>query len=435
MELYMRNFHFGGESAVKNLQGYCGFKEVRTISRQATQTSSNRWPLFIHLIRGNGTQGICGAKGRNGRSQLLVNCKTQTCADEEAITLVHENIGNKIVRRYIVGKNHQLQILEEATSASNMIHQQKTYASHLLICIPPFVRDLFLPSEFPDDYLRYMLWRFPTNVTGWICSTLVTSSLLKAVGIGSWAGSTVAATAAIKWVSKDGIGALGRLFVGWQFGRVFDDDPKQWRMYADFIGSFASIFELATVLEPGLFLPLASLGHLTKAVATGLKNPSARVIQNHFAISENMGEISAKEEVWAVAAEIVGLLIGVLLLVVPDLAMSYPKLLWVWALLRSLHLCFRYMSLSLLEFTTINYKRAFILAESHVSGAPFPGCKLCNGMEKILIPWQVSWPHIHLGCSLQDAISDNTSVSEVLADSFPIISFGTGGRTTGTVYE
>lgn len=62
-----------------------------------------------------------------------------------------------------------------------------------------------------------------------------------------------------RWVSKDGIGAVGRLLIGlatiklkifptawfWtiaispggRFGNLFDDDPKQWRMYADFIGS------------------------------------------------------------------------------------------------------------------------------------------------------------------------------------------------------
>ena len=26
-------------------------------------------------------------------------------------------------------------------------------------------------------------------------------------------------------------------FPGGRFGSLFDDDPKQWRMYADFIGS------------------------------------------------------------------------------------------------------------------------------------------------------------------------------------------------------
>ncbi|KAF2306377.1 hypothetical protein GH714_017222 [Hevea brasiliensis] len=167
-----------------------------------------------------------------------------------------------------------------------------------------------------DDYLQYMLLQFPTNVTGWICHTLVTSSLLKAIGVGSFTGTTAAASAAaIRWVSKDGIGALGRLFVGGRFGNLFDDDPKQWRMYADFIGSAGSIFDLVTQVYPAYFLPLASLGNLAKAVARGLKDPSFRVIQNHFAISGNLGEVAAKEEVWEVGAQLFGLALGILMLV------------------------------------------------------------------------------------------------------------------------
>ncbi|KAL7610726.1 hypothetical protein Lser_V15G13440 [Lactuca serriola] len=101
---------------------------------------------------------------------------------------------------------------------------------------------------------------FPTNVTGWICHTLVTSSLLKVVGLDYSSGTTaVASAAAIRWVSKDGIGAIGHFFIGGRFGNLFDDDPKQWRMYADFIGSAGS-----TPLYPAYFLPLASLGNLAK---------------------------------------------------------------------------------------------------------------------------------------------------------------------------
>lgn len=65
-------------------------------------------------------------------------------------------------------------------------------------------------------------------------------------------------------------------------------------MYADFIGSAGSIFDLTTLLYPTYFLPLASLGNLAKAVARGLKDPSFRVIQNHFAMSGNLGDVSAK---------------------------------------------------------------------------------------------------------------------------------------------
>ncbi|KAH7430532.1 hypothetical protein KP509_08G002900 [Ceratopteris richardii] len=258
-----------------------------------------------------------------------------------------------------------------------------------------------------------MLLQFPTNVTGWICSTLVTSSLLKAVGFEAWAGSTVAATAAIKWVSKDGLGAFGRFFIGGRFGRVFDDDPKQWRMYAEIVGSFGGVFELITPVKPEFFLPLAALGRFTKAIAKGLKDPSFRVIQTHFAVAENMGEVSAKEEVWEVSAELLGIAIGVSLLSSPSVSTSYPTLVVIWSIIRGFHLWLRYQSLSSLVFSTINFKRAFILAESHVLNRPTPGILSCNMRENILLPWQFTKPYFHLGCSLKDAMNDSISMLEV----------------------
>lgn len=42
-----------------------------------------------------------------------------------------------------------------------------------------FVETSLGPDSVSNDYLQYMLWQFPTNVTGWICSTIVTSSLFK----------------------------------------------------------------------------------------------------------------------------------------------------------------------------------------------------------------------------------------------------------------
>lgn len=50
-------------------------------------------------------------------------------------------------------------------------------------------------------------------VQGWMSHSLATSSLLKAVGVDPGAAGTAGATAAVKWITKDGIGALGRLLV------------------------------------------------------------------------------------------------------------------------------------------------------------------------------------------------------------------------------
>ena len=57
----------------------------------------------------------------------------------------------------------------------------------------------------------------------------------------------------------------------------------------------------------GAFLLLAGAGNLTKAVGKGLGKPSFRIIQNHFALENNLGDISAKEEARPVWVRVQGL--------------------------------------------------------------------------------------------------------------------------------
>ncbi|KAI7730023.1 hypothetical protein M8C21_019974 [Ambrosia artemisiifolia] len=176
-------------------------------------------------------------------------------------------------------------------------------------------------------------------------------------------------------------------------------------MYADFIGSAGSIFDLCTPLYPAYFLPLASLGNLTKAVARGLKDPSFRVIQSHFAVSGNLGD----EEVWEVSAQLVGLGLGILVLSTPGLVNSYPVLASTWMTMRLLHLWLRYQSLSVLQFNTVNLKRARILVNMHVSSSTVLGCKECNKMENILSWEKFSVPRIVFGVPLSDMLGGDTS--------------------------
>ena len=74
-----------------------------------------------------------------------------------------------------------------------------------------------LPKGYPDtvtpDYLPFQLWAVPAHITGWVGTSLATSSLLKSVGVANSAAGTAAATSAIKWITKDGIGAAGRSLV------------------------------------------------------------------------------------------------------------------------------------------------------------------------------------------------------------------------------
>ena len=74
-----------------------------------------------------------------------------------------------------------------------------------------------LPKGYPEavtpDYLAFQLWAVPAHITGWMGTSLATSSLLKAVGLANSAEGAAAAGAAIKWIAKDGIGAAGRSLV------------------------------------------------------------------------------------------------------------------------------------------------------------------------------------------------------------------------------
>ncbi|KAG5550533.1 hypothetical protein RHGRI_015482 [Rhododendron griersonianum] len=153
-----------------------------------------------------------------------------------------------------------------------------------------------------------------------------------------------------------------RSFSGGRFGNLFDDDPKQWRMYADFIGSAGSIFDLTTQLYPVYFLPLASLGNLTKDA--------------------------------------------------PGLSTSYPVLVVTWMTMRLLHLWLRYQSLSVLQFNSINLKRARMLVESHVKHSSVPGCADCNRRENILSLERFLKPRIIFGVCLKEMLGEDISVSK-----------------------
>ncbi|WVZ72192.1 hypothetical protein U9M48_020691 [Paspalum notatum var. saurae] len=340
---------------------------------------------------------------------------------EKARPLLVERYRDGVVKRYMSDGDSKLQVrLEKHESQVNAVEDENANS-----LIPQAVWDFVLPAGFPVsvsvDYLDYMLLQFPTNVTGWICHVLVTSSLLKAVGVGSFSGTSAAASAAaIRWVSKDGIGAFGRLLIGGRFGTLFDDDPKKWRMYADFIGSAGSIFELMTPLYPGYFLPLASLGNLAKvfkqAVARGFKDPSFRVIQNHFAESGNLGEVAAKEEVWEVGAQLLGLSIGVLIMDTAGVKSSYLTLALTWLSVRLVHLWLRYQSLSVLKFRTvrcltqiINLKRARILVRSHVAQHTVPGYAACNEEENILTWERFLHPQISFGVPMERVLGGDKS--------------------------
>uniref|UniRef100_A0A061S062 Upf0420 protein n=1 Tax=Tetraselmis sp. GSL018 TaxID=582737 RepID=A0A061S062_9CHLO len=274
-------------------------------------------------------------------------------------------------------------------------------------------RGLFIPQGFPNsvspDYLPYQLTTLLTHVTGWCEASLATSTLLKAVGVGASVEGVTAATAGIKWILKDGVGAVGRLFIGGGLAGYFDEEPRRWRMTGELVNTVGVMLEIATAMYPKLFLVLAGGGTLAKSVGKGMGKPAFRVMQQHFAISRNVGDVAAKEEVWEVAGQMSGIAVTVVLLKVLESHQSAESLLLTWAVLAVSHIYLRYRSLKELRFTSLNQKRACILVSRHVAGVPLPGVEEANLLEPILPSKRSSRPSVAMACKLSDAAAGGSA--------------------------
>lgn len=270
-------------------------------------------------------------------------------------------------------------------------------------------RSFFLPRGWPDsvteDYLSYQLYTVPAHITGSLSHSLATSSMITALAVGSGPAATVGIAAAIKWITKDGLGAVGRLAAGGRLSSYFDEDPKRWRMIAELITTAGLALEIATQIWPANFVVLAGAGTLAKATAKGIGRPCFRVVQTHFAATNNVGDVAAKEEVWEVCAQLVGLAASVGALGALEAADAQAAVVPLWVGVHAIHVGLRYYSLAQLHLPWPNAKRAGLLVTAHVGGGAVPGVAEANRREPMLPGPGTARPAVKLGCSVDAALA------------------------------
>mmetsp|Transcript_31516 Transcript_31516/g.89460 ORF Transcript_31516/g.89460 Transcript_31516/m.89460 type:complete len:313 (+) Transcript_31516:636-1574(+) len=201
------------------------------------------------------------------------------------------------------------------------------------------------------------------------------------------------------------MGAAGRLFVGGGLSGYFDEEPRKWRMTGELVSTVGVAMEIATTLYPKSFLLLAGVGTLAKSVGKGMGRPAFRVIQQHFAKGNNVGDVAAKEEVWEVTGQMLGIAVTIAVLKLLEDQESVDAFLATWAVFASSHLYLRYLSLRALRFSSFNQKRACILVSHHVSGLPIPGVDDGNLLEPVLGAREEVSPRVLLGCTVSEALA------------------------------
>jgi hypothetical protein len=158
---------------------------------------------------------------------------------------------------------------------------------------------------------------------------------------------------------------------------------------------------------------LAGAGTLAKATGRGMGRPCFRVIQNHFAAGNNVGDVAAKEEVWEVAAQLLGLGAAVAALTALEAAGAPDAVVPLWAGVHAAHVALRYASLRRLAFPYFNMKRGAAAAAAHVRGGRVPGVAACNWGEAVLAAPEAARPRCAFGCSLAQALGQAGAAPEV----------------------
>jgi hypothetical protein len=171
-----------------------------------------------------------------------------------------------------------------------------------------FVKNLLLPSKMPEsvspDYAASRKWNFLVELAGSAQSYLGTAAALGAVGIGNGP-----LTVGLAWMTRDAIDGIGK-FVGSQFGRQADRDPKGWVTKGEYVHAAGMLMESTLAVAPEAFLVIAPTANAIKAFGSTVKGAAQAPIEMHQARDNNLGEIRSKNNNQTMVAGVIGAALG-----------------------------------------------------------------------------------------------------------------------------
>ncbi|KAL3995165.1 Vitamin B6 photo-protection and homoeostasis family protein [Acanthocheilonema viteae] len=269
-------------------------------------------------------------------------------------------------------------------------------------------RDIFMPRGYPQsvsaDYLNYQIWDTIQAFASSMNSTLATEAVLRGVGVGNETASTIAA--AIAWLLKDGIGMLARILFAWLYSPCLDADCKQWRLIADCFNDLAFCLDLTTPIFPDFFMPIICLSSVVRAIVGVAGGATRTTVINHQAISDNVGDVAAKDGSQETLINVFALLCSLLLLPVVS-----GNVLCIWllfCLFTFIHLYGNYRAVKSLQFKTLNQSLLRIIVKNYIEARKTGTVSEVNNKEPIL-HWD-SWRRYY-GCRLSDILISSNELS------------------------
>ncbi|KAL3908283.1 MAG: hypothetical protein SGILL_008540 [Bacillariaceae sp.] len=200
-----------------------------------------------------------------------------------------------------------------------------------------------------------MRWRIMQRFINSNLHVLGTQSLIMGLGINS--SSSLGVSAALTWVLKDALGKLTRLVWASRMGRRFDSDAKRWRFRASLVYALGNYLEIATYINPSLFLLWAAGANSCKQVAMLTSSATRTALYNSFRDGkrENIADITAKGEAQIAIVDLIGISFGVSLS--KFVGTSIRSVLTTYVILQVLEIFLLFQEVRSVQFNVMNFER------------------------------------------------------------------------------
>ncbi len=171
-------------------------------------------------------------------------------------------------------------------------------------------KELFLPSNYPqsvsEDYGETRLWWFLRDVASNVVGYCSGAAIGSALGIHPvWGGAGMATFNLIRDRSSQVMG-----FAASFLAPMADKNPRPWILTGEMLESAGMTLETAAATFPEQILPIALSASLVRVVAGSMKGAGMANIGPRQAISDNLGEVSAKNGNQGFVATFLGAGIG-----------------------------------------------------------------------------------------------------------------------------
>lgn len=224
--------------------------------------------------------------------------------------------------------------------------------------------EVFLPAGYPEsvrpEYLRFQAFDTLQAACSYLRSILTTSAILRGAGVGESAASPMAAAAA--WVLRDGFGMFGSLLFSYSVSTGFDQNVKEWRLFADLINDVGLTLDMLAPLTsgPSAFATVAALGAACKTICGMVAGATRASIGAHLSLGDNLADVSAKEGAQEAAVTLAGLVLGSLFAGHVGDSLFIGWLIFV--ALTAVHVWANWRGVGCLAFRWLNLQRATLVA-------------------------------------------------------------------------